>query len=307
LPDASVLAAALRDQQQAQQLLARLDAMRDEQTLTDGEYSSMRRGYLTQANEASVRVETAREAVRREAAAAEARLADLRKQLRESQLRQKVGEIAESAHLAERQRLDPAIAQHEDFIGRLNSIAAVDEPEELAQHVGDPHPEPVVPEVPAGIGPAPAAPPPPASVVGATVPSVPAAVPVVGLPTAAGSGLAATLAGWGARMPLASEPAMRLAWLCVGAMFVAAVQSLPSYDPIGIVLAALATVTGVAAAVSVTASDTIPFRLGRVGAASLGVLLWLAGIAFLWGRISWWFFGLASVVLLASSLALMKE
>ena len=307
LPDISTLLTALRDHQQAERLIANLEKLKVADNLTEAEYGSMRGKYLEQANEADIRVEAARETIRRHLASAEERLAELRKRSRESELRHKVGELSESAHLAERQRLDPQVAQNEDFVDRLKGVAAANDPEELARYVEDSSVEPVVSEAPSGLPPASAAPPLPLSVSGSpTVRSVSAAPAARHSPVGSGSKAVATLATWGARVPLASETAVRLAWLSAGVMFVAALQSF-SGSTARNALSAVATLTGLAAAVCVIASDTDPFRQGRVAAAALGILLWLVGIAFLWGRTSWWLFGLASIALLVSSLALLRD
>jgi len=118
--------------------------------------------------------------------------------------------------------------------------------------------------------------------------------------------MASELASLGARLPMLPEKAGRLAWLAVGAMLVATIQPLPQSAG-GIALALLAAMTSLAAAVCVIALDTPAFRLERVAAGGFGVLLWLGGLAVLGSRISWWFFGLSSVVLLVSALALLRD
>jgi hypothetical protein len=289
MPDVSDFARAFRDHRQAENLVSNLEKMRAAGAVTETEYDSMRGSYLQRLNEATVRLEAAREALRREVTSAQSRIEALRKELRESELRHKVGEVSEQAHLADRQRLEPTINEIQALLDQLEEIMRATDPEELKPYIREKEPEPVAAR------PAPQA------------PARPMPAPVRRAETVSPTGdAAAALAKLGAQIPLTQQTAERVAWLCVGAMFVAAMQPLP-WSGAGSVIAILAALTAVAAAVCVVASDEPSFRLGRAAAAGFGVLLWLIGIAFLGARISWWFFGFASVGLLVGALVQLRD
>lgn len=287
LPDLSALSSALEDRQRTQQLLANLDNMKTEGTVAEAEYERVRGGYIEGLNEASVRLQSARERLRGEAASANTELEGLRKELREAELRHKVGETDEQAYLGARNQLEPLIAEREAFVRDLEKVASADDPEDIRAYL------PATPS-------APPSPTPPAQP--AAPPAQPLSPPPVGAVRAYNVTATSTLATIGASIPLEQETATRIAWLSVGAMLGGSLQPVPVHG-VALVPIVLAALTSVVAAVCVIALHSPSARMIQVGAAAFAIVIWVAGVFLVWGRLSWWFFGAASIALLASTLA----